>query len=289
MEMKSLKVKNKSYKIMVEMYDEYNDLKVSIIDEDKSEKYEMTIDCKQIIYPAKQTPDCVVINSEKFKDIVDEMLKLKILDYCNIIFAKFNMKKLYEYDKEGVKKFMDCHTKKLVYRKDIGKSLKEVNENIITDAKRVLQEKEIKDFLYKKCMVKDTNELIEFYTLINPKEYKDSVVFFCDVDGEFAILITPYYEDMIDRIEIVDVNRFSYKEGLFYFLQDGFEIKDMLKDAHISIWAEIDFWISTAIDSIDFFDGIVKYFKYCKTNKVNLKSACEEYIDTAKLYKKITN
>lgn len=104
-----LEYDNKKYELKVSMYDDTNLLKVSMIDIETNESKEITLSGTELVIPPAPTPDCVMIDAEGNEQLVDTLLKLNILDYCNFIFAKFNMEELYKYDKSGVKEFLQYH------------------------------------------------------------------------------------------------------------------------------------------------------------------------------------
>ena len=270
MDRKSLKVKNKSYKIMVEMYKINKNLKISLIDDESHEKIELTINDIELTYTEPLRPDCVLINTEKYKDILDEMVKLKILDYYTLFYSKFNLIKLCEYDLEGVQSFLDSHMRRAYYREDKGKSLKEVRQNLIQDVTKVLKNEKIINSLHSTSYITDVKNLDMMYALVNTYNYKDSVVFYEDLEGDYIFL----------------------KEGLFYFLQDGFEINSIRKDLHKEIWNEIEIALQEDMDDCDYYDEIVKYLEYCKKENVNCKTINLEekkFRNTLEIYKKITN
>lgn len=292
MDMKSLKVKNKSYKIMVEMYKINKNLKISLIDDENHEKIELTINDIELTYTEPLRPDCVLINTEKYKDILDEMVKLKILDYYTLFYSKFNLLKLCEYDLEGVQSFLDSHMRRAYYREDKGKSLKEVRQNLIQDATKVLKDEKVINSLHSTSYITDVKNLDMMYALVNTYNYKDSVVFYEDLEGDCIFLISPYFKYVHDKVYIVEEDRFSFKEGLFYFLQDGFEINSIRKDLHKEIWNEIEIALQEDMNDCDYYDEIVKYLEYCKKENLNCKTINLEekkFRNTLEIYKKITN
>lgn len=149
-ENKSFMFKNKRWYLKVDFYEDTKCLKVCMKDENAIEIKEITMSGVELVFPPIPTPDCVIVNSEKDKELIEKLLNLGILDYCNTIFAKFNMNKLYEYDKQGTMKFLDYHTTKVEYEEDKGSSINEVKNNIEKEVKELLEDKVNKEILSEK-------------------------------------------------------------------------------------------------------------------------------------------
>lgn len=266
MEDRILEFDNKEYKIKVGMYDdETKSLKVELFNIGTGEKEEVTAGGTALFVPPVPTPDCVIVN-DKNKELNEKLLSLAILDYCNAIFAKFNMSVLYSYDKEGVMNFLDYHAKVLEYEKDKGNSLQEVRENLINDARESFKDEKAKKY-FKMHDIK--NKWSFMYSLIDEKDLKSSVVAMCNTDEELYCLVRPYYKHIEDKLEFVREWEFNYDGGLFCLLEDNFNIHkfDNRYFSHLPIWNEIQ----ALIPDIDNKKGVSKYLNYCRQKGIPKK------------------
>ena len=155
------KFKDKEYNLKVSTYENTKLLKVIMIDRETKEEKEITKDGVELVIPPAPPPDCVLVDSENDKEIIDKLLENKILDYCNVMFAKFNMEELYKYDKVGTMEYLKIHAHFVEYEKDKGNSLEEVKEKIQDEVKSLLEQKETEEFLWDKHLISNPKTLSE--------------------------------------------------------------------------------------------------------------------------------
>lgn len=281
---KKLEFQNKVYELKVGTYEDGKFLKVSMIDKDTKQEKEITMSGVEVVEPPAPTPDCVLINCEENKELINKLLELKVLYYSNTIFAKFNMSELYNYDRIGTMEFLKLHAKIIEYEQDKGNSLEEVKSKIKEEAMQLVQDEKVKDYLYDKFYISDLDS--EIYTLINEKSPKDSLVLMYDNDGRFCF-VRPYLKEFDHKLRVVQEWQFNHEEHLFSYLGNGYKLhnsNDLV--VHYNIWTSIEEWYP----DIDNKKGLMEYFKYCKENNITkekieneLKS---EVPDIMKIYNK---
>jgi len=281
---KKLEFQNKVYELKVGTYEDGKFLKVSIIDKETKQEKEITMSGVEIVEPPAPTPDCVLINSEENKELINKLLELKVLVYSNTIFAKFNMSELYNYDRIGTMDFLKLHAKIIEYEEDKGNSLEEVKSKIKEEATRLVQDEKVKDYLYDKFYISDLDS--EIYTLINEKSPKDSLVLMYDNDGRFCF-VRPYLKDFDHKLRLVQEWQFNHEEHLFSYLENGYKLhnsNDLV--VHYNIWTSIDEWYP----DIDNKKGLMEYFRYCKENNITKEKieneVKSEVPDIMKIYNK---
>lgn len=281
---KKLEFQNKVYELKVGTYEDGKFLKVSIIDKDTKQEKEITMSGVEIVEPPAPTPDCVLINSEENKELINKLLELKVLVYSNTIFAKFNMSELYNYDRIGTMDFLKLHAKIIEYEEDKGNSLEEVKSKIKEEAMQLVQDEKVKDYLYDKFYISDLDS--EIYTLINEKSPKDSLVLMYDNDGRFCF-VRPYLKDFEHKLRLVQEWQFNHEEHLFSYLENGYKLhnsNDLV--VHYNIWTSIDEWYP----DIDNKKGLMEYFRYCKENNITKEKieneVKSEVPDIMKIYNK---
>lgn len=281
---KKLEFQNKVYELKVGTYEDGKFLKVSIIDKDTKQEKEITMSGVEIVEPPAPTPDCVLINSEENKELINKLLELKVLVYSNTIFAKFNMSELYNYDRIGTMDFLKLHAKIIEYEDDKGNSLEEVKSKIKEEATQLVQDEKVKDYLYDKFYISDLDS--EIYTLINEKSPKDSLVLMYDNDGRFCF-VRPYLKDFEHKLRLVQEWQFNHEEHLFSYLENGYKLhnsNDLV--VHYNIWTSIDEWYP----DIDNKKGLMEYFRYCKENNITKEKieneVKSEVPDIMKIYNK---
>ena len=248
------KFKDKEYNLKVSTYENTKFLKVLMIDRETKEEKEITKDGVELVIPPAPTPDCVLVDSENDKEIIDKLLENKILDYCNVMFAKFNMEELYKYDKVGTMEYLKIHAHFVEYEKDKGNSLEEVKEKIQDEVKSLLEQKETEEFLWDKHLISNPKTLSEIYVLVNSKNPKW---------------------------------RFNYEEHLFEYLENDYQMfnsNDFV--VHYNVWNYIEEMYPEEIENKK---GMQNYLKYCKENGIT-KTKIENEVkcdvpDVMKLYK----
>ena len=281
---KKLEFQNKVYELKVGTYEDGKFLKVSMIDKDTKQEKEITMSGVEIVEPPAPTPDCVLINCEENKELINKLLELKVLVYSNTIFAKFNMSELYNYDRIGTMDFLKLHAKIIEYEEDKGNSLEEVKSKIKEEATQLVQDEKVKDYLYDKFYISDLDS--EIYTLINEKSPKDSLVLMYDNDGRFCF-VRPYLKDFEHKLRLVQEWQFNHEEHLFSYLENGYKLhnsNDLV--VHYNIWTSIDEWYP----DIDNKKGLMEYFRYCKENNITKEKieneVKSEVPDIMKIYNK---
>ncbi|MBQ2938548.1 MAG: hypothetical protein IJE05_06740 [Clostridia bacterium] len=281
---KKIEFQNKVYELKVGTYEDGKFLKVSIIDKETKQEKEITMSGVEIVEPPAPTPDCVLINSEENKELINKLLELKVLVYSNTIFAKFNMSELYNYDRIGTMDFLKLHAKIIEYEEDKGNSLEEVKSKIKEEATQLVQDEKVKDYLYDKFYISDLDS--EIYTLINEKSPKDSLVLMYDNDGRFCF-VRPYLKDFEHKLRLVQEWQFNHEEHLFSYLENGYKLhnsNDLV--VHYNIWTSIDEWYP----DIDNKKGLMEYFRYCKENNITKEKieneVKSEVPDIMKIYNK---
>lgn len=256
------KFKDKEYNLKVSTYENTKLLKVLMIDRETKEEKEITKDGVELVIPPAPTPDCVLVDSENDKEIIDKLLENKILDYCNVMFAKFNMEELYKYDKVSTMEYLKIHAHFVEYEKDKGNSLEEVKEKIQDEVKSLLEQKETEDFLWDKHLISNPKTLSEIYVLVNSKNPKNSVVVMYDTDTEKFCFIKPYMKKLEDKISALEEWRFNYEEHLFEYLENDYQMFNSNDFVfHYNVWNYIEEMYPEEIENKK---GMQKYLKYCK-------------------------
>ena len=281
------KFKDKEYNLKVSTYENTKLLKVLTIDRETKEEKEITKDGVELVIPPAPTPDCVLVDSENDKEIIDKLLENKILDYCNVMFAKFNMEELYKYDKVGTMEYLKIHAHFVEYEKDKGNSLEEVKEKIQDEVKSLLGQKETEEFLWDKHLISNPKNLSEIYVLVNSKNPKNSVVVMYDTNTEKFCFIKPYMKKLEDKISSLEEWRFNYEEHLFEYLENDYQMfnsNDFV--VHYNVWNYIEEMYPEEIENKK---GMQNYLKYCKENGIT-KTKIENEVkcdvpDVMKLYK----
>ena len=281
------KFKDKEYNLKVSTYENTKLLKVLMIDRETKEEKEITKDGVELVIPPAPTPDCVLVDSENDKEIIDKLLENKILDYCNVMFAKFNMEELYKYDKVGIMEYLKIHAHFVEYEKDKGNSLEEVKEKIQDEVKSLLEQKKTEEFLWDKHLISNPKNLSEIYVLVNSKNPKNSVVVMYDTNTEKFCFIKPYMKKLEDKISSLEEWRFNYEEHLFEYLENDYQMfnsNDFV--VHYNIWNYIEEMYPEEIENKK---GMQNYLKYCKENGIT-KTKIENEVkcdvpDVMKLYK----
>lgn len=281
------KFKDKEYNLKVSTYENTKLLKVLMIDRETKEEKEITKDGVELVIPPAPTPDCVLVDSVKDKEIIDKLLEDKILDYCNVMFAKFNMEELYKYDKVGTMKYLKIYAHFVEYEKDKGNSLEEVKEKIQDEVKTLLEQKETEDFLWDKHLISNPKTLSEIYVLVNSKNPKNSVVVMYDTNTDNFCFIKPYMKKLEDKISSLEEWKFNYEEHLFEYLENDYQMfnsNDFV--VHYNVWNYIEEMYPEEIENKK---GMQNYLKYCKENGIT-KNKIENEVkcdvpDVMKLYK----
>ena len=285
----TLKFKNKEYTLKVCTYNKTKLLKVLMIDKETKEVKEITKNGVELVIPSVPTPDCVLVDSKNDKEIIDKLIEDEILDYCNLMFAKFKMEELYKYDKIGTMKYLKIHAHFVEYEENKGNSLEEVKENILKDVNEILQQKETKNFLWDKYLISDTKTMEEAYILINNKNPKNSVVVMADMDSETFCFINPYIKRLDDKIKTLEKWQFDYETHLFDYLENNYQMYNSNNlYLHCDIWNYIEDRYPERIDSKK---GMQKYLKYCKENNISKEviekaTKFDDVYDAMKHYKK---
>ena len=271
---KTLKINDNEYKIKIEKYDNTKLLKVSLVDKKNNEKKEITMEGVELVIPTAPTPDCVLVNNEKDKDIIDVLLKEKILDYNNVIFAKFNMKELYKYDKIGTMRYLHTHSHIVEYDKEKANTIDYIKANIREDAQKILDNQEMQDYLWDNYLISDTKTISEIYTLINNKQPETSNIIMYDTNTEKFLMITPYIKENKLKVLPIEEWEFDYDNWLFQWLENEHQLfvpKDYV--IHYNIWNYIE---EMYPEEIEFKEGMKKYLQYCKENGINKKKIEKE-------------
>lgn len=285
MEDKILEFNNKQYKLKVEFYDNTKMLKVSAIDIQSKENIEITTSGVELVIPSPPTPDCVMIDSEKNEELVNRLLELKILGYCNLIFAKFNMPELYKYDKKGTMEFLDYHTVKIEFEEGKGNSLQEVKNNLLQEVRNVFRNKNYRKILHEKDLpVK--YEVI--YTLINSKNPKNSFALCWNDSSELFCIVYPYVKDLQYKLNFIPEWKFDFTEAFLGYLEEGYKIQDFKSlEYHQWIWNDIE----DNYPDLEYQKGLNEYLKYCKINgitkqKLDNSTSLSDTPDIMKYYQK---
>jgi len=275
MEEKNLvfKFKNTDYNILVSDY-ESGFIRVSMQNIETKEIKDITIDGVHTFIPSAPTPNCALIKDNNNKKLIKELLKLGILDYWQSLMARFNMDKLYVYDKVGVKKFLDKYTHKKTYRKDKGNSEEEIKRNIKSDAIKIMKSKSMK-----KEGFSSRNFL---YSILVKSSIKDSFVAFDHEDGEYVALIQPYVASKGDQVKIIPDYNFSAMEWIMGFLDDNCELLQLPKESNKWIVEEL----SSEYPNFEYKKGIKKYLRYCVSENLDKEEYMKEYENIAELMKK---
>lgn len=273
---------NRKFYLKVDVYEDTKSLKVSIQDEKTEEIKEITMSGIELVIPPAPTPDCVIVNSKENKEIIERMLKLKILDYCNTIFAKFNMNKLYEYDRQGTMKFLEFHATKIEYEENKATTIDDVKKHIEKDVKKVLRDN--RKILNEKF---DFNNAYPVCYLINTNNPKDSFVICADEKQEDALFVKPYIRNKSIQFEKIDYYNFNFDDYFFKYLQNGYEAGKISMQAHYAIWSQVEEWYPY---DINYKKGMQKYLKYCKDNfitkeKIDKSCGTEMPANIMKYYK----
>lgn len=264
---------NKRYNFKVGLDEESKLLKLSMIDIDTKE--EKIINVSGLI-PQGATPDYILLNNKIIgEDLIKELINQGLLSEHSGIFAKVNLRNMYRYDKKGVKEFLDYHTHKIEYE-DKGKAQVEVKKDIKNYTEKLLQSKEIKEFLEDRVWDNNTENYIFMYSLLDKKNPQNSVIAYCDENSETIFLITPYRKGIEDKFEIVPDWQFNYYGGMMIFLNEESEIIDIGEDSHYSIWEEVyDRLLEPKDDRYQ--KGVEKYMKYCKKNKITKETIMKSF------------
>lgn len=274
----TFKFNDNEYKILVRDY-KSGFIKVSMKDIKTKEIQDITIDAMDIVIPKAPTPDCAMVNDNK--ELIKELLEVGILDYCHSLMAKFNIKELYNYDKVGVKKFLDKYAHKVTYRTDKGNSVEEIKKNIRKDAREVLNGKLIKEYL--KDHFINVNTFL--YSVLDKDNIKESYVVFADEEGEFEFYIQPYMNNTDDQVQMIPDYAFTNKEGLFCSLNENGQILQVNKNVNEWIIDEL----SNYYPDFKYEKGVKKYLKYCNSKKIYKEEYMKKYKDIAELMKKERN
>lgn len=271
-ENKIFEFQNKKYNFKVGFDEESKLLKLTMIDIDTKEQKAINISG---LIPQGATQDYVLLNDKIGKELIKELINQELLSEYNGIFAKVNLRNMYRYDKKGVKEFLDYHTHKIEYE-DKGKTPNEVKEDIKNYTEKLLQSKEVKDFLEDRVWDNNTENYIFMYSLLDKKNPQNSIITYCDEGAETIFLITPYQKGIEDKLEIVPDWQFNYYGGMMNFLNAGFEIIDVGEGSHYSIWEEIyDRLLEPKDDRYP--KGVEKYMKYCKKNKITKETIMKSF------------
>lgn len=271
-ENKIFEFQNKKYNFKVGFDEESKLLKLTMIDIDTKE--EKAINISGLI-PQGATQDYVLLNDKIGKELIKELINQELLSEYNGIFAKVNLRNMYRYDKKGVKEFLDYHTHKIEYE-DKGKTPNEVKEDIKNYTEKLLQSKEVKDFLEDRVWDNNTENYIFMYSLLDKKNPQNSIITYCDEGAETIFLITPYQKGIEDKLEIVPDWQFNYYGGMMNFLNAEFEIIDVGEGSHYSIWEEVyDRLLEPKDDRYP--KGVEKYMKYCKKNKITKETIMKSF------------
>lgn len=278
--------KDNKYTFKVTPDDESKLLKLTMVNIDTQEEIKINVSG---VIPNGATPDYILLNDRIGEDLINELINCELLSDRTGIFAKVNLGNMYKYDKEGVKEFLDYHTHKVEYE-DEGKTQDEVKRDIKRYTEKLLNSKEVKKFLEDKVWDSNTEEFVFMYSLLDKKSPQDSIIAYCNESGEDIFLMSPYHKELEDKFEIVPDWQFNYYGGMITFLDEGYEIIDIGKENHYSIWQEM---YEELLESKDkkYEKGVEEYMKYCKKNKITkesiMKSFDLEYFaeDIMKFYK----
>ena len=258
-----LEFENQKYNLKVGFDDDSKLLKVTMINIDT--KKEIAINISGLI-PHGATPDYVLLNDKVDEKLINKLKELNLLTNHTGIFARFNLEKVYQYDKDGVKAFLDYHTHPVEYE-DKGKTVDEVKANIRTYTEELLKSKEVIEYLEDMNRDTNTDKYVFMYSLVDKKNPQNSVIAYCEENGDFIHLISPYEKGIENKFEIVPDWQFNFNGGMLNLLTHSFEIIEVDKYTHYPIWEEI---YNTYLDDEEnkYEKGIQKYLKYCKKNKI---------------------
>lgn len=278
--------KGEKYNLKVGLEENSKLLEVTIINIDSKEKKVINISG---LIPTGATPDCVLLNTEIERDLINELLNCNILDYCNGLFAKFNLSNMYKYDKEGVKAFLDYNTTKIEYE-DKGRTVDEVKSEIKHYTEKLLQSKEVAEYFGDTFYDVNINDFIFMYSLVDKNNPKNSIIAYCNDNADTMYLISPYVKGIKNKFEIVPDWQFNFYGGMMNLLTENFEIIDIGKYSHYSIWEEIsDGYEDERLKKYE--KGVQKYLEFCHKNKITKEFIKEmynlEYLqDVMKYYEK---
>lgn len=267
-----LEFEKKKYNLKVGFDEQSKLLKVTMKNLETKEEIEINISG---LIPHRATPDCVVLNDKVDEKIIKKLKELKLLSEHTGIFARFDLEKMYKYDRDGVKAFLDYHTTTVEYE-DKGKTVDEVKTNIRTYTEELLKSKEVIKYLYD--MNKDTNtdKYSFMYSLLDKKNPQNSIIAYYDENADYIYLISPYEKGIENKFEIVPDWQFTYKGGMMCFLADDFEIIEIDKYTHYPIWEEMySRYFNKEYNEYE--KGSQKYLKYCKKNKITKEYILELY------------
>lgn len=263
---------NRKYNFKVGFDEESKLLKLTMIDINTKE--EKAINISGLI-PQGATQDYVLLNDKIGKDLIKELINQELLSDHTGMFARVNLRNMYKYDQKGVKEFLDYHTHKIEYE-DKGKTQDEVKKDIRNYTEKLLQEKEVKEYLDDCVWDNNTENYIFMYSLVDKENPQNSVITYCDENAETIFLITPYQKGFENKFEIVPEWQFNYYGGMMIFLNDGFEIIDVGEGSHYSIWQEVyDKLLEPRND--EYKKGVEKYMKYCKKNKITKETIMKTF------------
>lgn len=260
------------YNFMVGFDEESKLLKLTMID--IKTKQEKAINISGII-PQGATPDYILLNSKVEERLIEELTNCKLLSDRTGIFAKVNLGNMYKYDKNGVKEFLDYHTRKVEYE-DRGKTQDEVKKDIKKYTDRLLQSKEVKNFLEDCNEETNTEDYIFMYSLLDKKNPQNSIIAYCNENADTVFLISPYEKGIDNKFEIVPEWQFYYYGGMMNFLDSNFEIINIGMDSHYSIWQEVYDRLLEPKDT-RYSKGVEKYMKYCKKNKITKETIMKNF------------
>lgn len=264
---KIFEFKDQKYNLKVGFDDETKLLKVTMIN--ISTNQETAINISGII-PQGATPDYVLLQTKIDSGIIEKLKELDLLTNHNGIFAKFNLGNMYKYDKEGVKAFLDYHTHKIEYE-DKGTTIDEVKQDIRKYTEEILSSNEVKEFLDNINQDTNTENYLFIYSLVNKNHPQSSIIAYCDENEDKIFIISPYVKGIENKFEIIPEWRFSFNEEMMSYLSNNFEIIEVGKYSHYSIWQEM--YDKYCEDKKEYDKGVQKYLKYCKKNKIS-----KEYI-----------
>lgn len=141
-------------------------------------------------------------------------------------------------------------------------------------------------------IIKEISQLLK-----NSEDYGDYSLEYILIDKEEtenSIAVAMYGEDIIQinitshEISSIPDWAYNFDEDIFGMLEDNKEIGYMSMNTHFNIWETINQWYPEDIENKQ---GMQKYLKYCKNNKITKEVIEKEVkldvsIDVMKFYEK---
>lgn len=284
-ERKIIEYKDNKYHLNIGFDDESMLIKVTMTNIDTKEEIDINISG---LIPQGATPDCVMLHTNTDTGIFDKLEELNLLEVHGGLFAKVNLQKAYEYDKKGVKAFLDYHTHKVEYE-DKGKTVDEVKREIRKYTEEILASDETKDYLDLRNMEIDTENYIFMCSMVDKKSPQDSIILYCNENADRILMIQPYLKLMEDKIRIIPDWQYNFEKEMMTYLSHDFDLIEVGESSHYSIWENM--YYEYCNNNKEYDKGVQKYLKYCKKNKINKEYIMKMYglknfpCDMMKFYK----